>query len=517
MNLADIKSRLAGLEGRTYWRSLEELADTPEFREYVGREFPAQASEFTDPAGRREFLKLMGASLALAGVSACTRQPEERIVPYVRQPEEVIPGRPLFYATSMPQGGFASALLAENHMGRPTKLEGNPDHPASKGGTDLFGQAAVLGLYDPDRSRTILNRGEVKTWSTFLTSLQALVAAQRGIKGAGLRLLTEPISSPSLTAQIKELLSGMPEARWHQWDAVYGTHQGGAPTAHAIYKLDKADVVVSLDADFLGFGPGCVRYAKDFSSRRRMDAPADEVNRLYVAEPVPTVTGSTADHRLSIKSRDVHALGAALAAAVGANAAGHSMTTLSAEATKWATAVGADLAAHKGRSVVVAGDRQPAAVHATARAINDALGNTNTTVLYTAPITTSPADGVASLTELVADMNAGKVDVLLILGNTNPVFTAPADLKFADALGKVTNRVHLGLYNDETGELCHWHIPEAHFLEAWGDVRAFDGTVSLIQPLIAPLYDGRTALEVVSAMNGTPGVSSMEFVKDFWT
>ena len=520
MNLADIKSRLAGLEGRTYWRSLEELADTPEFREYVGREFPDQASEFTEPAGRREFLKLMGASLALAGVSACTRQPEERIVPYVRQPEEIIPGRPLFYATSMPQGGFGSALLAENHMGRPTKLEGNPDHPASKGGTDLFGQAAVLGLYDPDRSRTILNRGEVKTWSTFLTSLQALVAAQRGIKGAGLRLLTEPISSPTLTAQIKDLMTALPEARWHQWDAVYGTHQGGASNAHAIYKLDKADVVVSLDADFLGFGPGCVRYAKDFSSRRRMGAPADEVNRLYVAEPVPTVTGSNAEHRLSIKSRDVHALALALAGAVGANASGHAgmaMTTLSAEATKWATGVGADLAAHKGRSVVIAGDRQPAAVHAVARAINDALGNTNTTVLYTAPVITSPADGIASLTELVADMNAGKVDVLLILGNTNPVFTAPADLKFADALGKVTNRIHLGLYNDETGELCHWHVPEAHFLEAWGDVRAFDGTVSLIQPLIAPLYDGRTAIEVISAMNGTPGMSSMDVVKDFWT
>jgi molybdopterin-containing oxidoreductase family iron-sulfur binding subunit len=518
MSLADIKARLDGLEGRTYWRSLEELADTPEFREYVGREFPAQASEFTDPAGRRDFLKLMGASLALAGVSACTRQPEEHIVPYVRQPEEVVPGRPLFYATAMPQGGFGSALLAENHMGRPTKLEGNPDHPASLGGTDMFGQAAVLGLYDPDRSRTILNRGEVKTWSTFLISLQALVAAQRGIKGAGLRLLTDPITSPTLTAQIKELLASLPDARWHQWDAVYGARQGGAAAAHAIYKLDKADVVVSLDADFLGFGPGCVRYAKDFSSRRRMGAPTDEINRLYVVEPVPTVTGSNADHRLSLKSRDVHAFAAALAGAAGAHAAAHDAPgSLSADATKWAAAIGADLVAHKGRAVVVAGEHQPAAVHAIARAINDALGNTNVTVLYTAPLTSSPADGAASLAELVAEMNAGKVDALVILGDSNPVFTAPADLKFTEAMAKVGNRIHLGLYNDETGEQCHWHVPQAHFLESWGDVRAFDGTVSLIQPLIAPLYDGRTALEVLSAMNGTPGVSAMDLVKDFWT
>ena len=517
MNLADIRTRLAGLEGRTYWRSLEELANTPEFREYVGREFPAQASEFNDPAGRRDFLKLMGASLALAGVSACTRQPEERLVPYVRQPEEVVPGRPLFFATSMPLGGFGEPLLAENHMGRPTKLEGNPDHAASLGGTSLFGQTAVLGVYDPDRSRTIQNRGEVKTWASFLAALQATINAQRGLGGAGLRLLTEPITSPTLTSQIKKLLDELPDARWHQWDAVFGVSQDGAAAAHAIYKFDKADVVVSLDADFLGFGPGAVRYSKDFSSRRRMGTPQDELNRLYVAEPVPTVTGANAEHRLAVKSRDVHALAAAIATAVNASAAGQPAAagSLSAAAQKWAGAVGADLVAHKGRSAVVAGPHQPAVVHALARAINDALGNTNNTVVYTAPFVTSPADGSASLTALVADMNAGKVDALIIFGG-NPVFTAPADLKFGEAMNKVANRIHLGLYHDETAELCHWHIPEAHFLESWGDVRAFDGTVSLQQPLIAPLYDGRTALEVLSALNGAPGVAPMDMVKEFW-
>ena len=518
MTLAEIRSRLAGLEGRAYWRSLEELADTPEFRDYVTREFPAQASEFTDPKGRRDFLKLMGASLALAGVSACTRQPTQKIIPYVRQPEEVVPGRPLFYATAMPLGGFGYPLLAENHMGRPTKMEGNPDHPASLGATELFGQVSVLGLYDPDRSRTILHRGETTTWASFQAALIPILTAQKAIQGGTMRLLTEPVTSPTLTAQIHQLLEAFPEARWHQWDAVYGAPQDGAPAASAIYKLEHADVVVSLDADFLGFGPGAVRYTNDFSSRRRMATPEDEVNRMYVVEPVPTVTGANADHRLALKSRDVHAFAAALASGVGASASGPAPAgSLSAEAQKWAQAISTDLSAHKGKSVVIAGDRQPAVVHAIARSINDALGNTGTTVTYSnGSFASSPADGIASLTTLVAEMRAGKVDALFILGS-NPVFTAPADLNFADALGKVANRVHLGLYDDETAELCHWHVPEAHYLESWGDICSFDGTASIIQPLIAPLYDGRTAIEILSSLNGKPGLAPMDIVKEYWT
>jgi molybdopterin-containing oxidoreductase family iron-sulfur binding subunit len=515
MTLADIRTRLAGLEGRAYWRSLEELSNTPEFQDYLHREFPAQASEFRDPAGRREFLKLMGASLALAGVSACTRQPDEKIIPYVRQPEEIVPGRPLFYATAMPLGGYGFPLLAENHMGRPTKLEGNPEHPASLGGTDLFGQTSVLGLYDPDRSRTVIGDAEVRTWATFASALQAATMSRRGLKGQGLRLLTGPVTSPTLIDQIQKLLTSMPEARWHQWDAVYGVRQGGAPTSVPLYHFDKADVVVSLDADFLGHGAGVVRYSKDFASRRRITTPETEQNRLYVIEPVTTITGSKADHRLAVRARDVHACAAAIGSAVGASGA-PAAGAPPAEATKWLAAVGADLASHRGRSVVVAGDTQPAAVHALARAMNEALGNVGSTVTYHAPLAASPADGTASLAELVADMQAGRVDVLVILGG-NPVFTAPSDLNFADALKKVTVRVHLDLYHDETAELCQWHVPEAHFLESWGDIRAFDGTVSLIQPLVAPLYEGHTALEVLAVMNGTAGVGPMDLVKDYWT
>lgn len=516
MNLADMRSRLDGLDGRAYWRSLEELAETPEFQDYVTREFPVQASEFTDPAGRRQFLKLMGASIALAGVSACTRQPTERIVPYVRQPEEIVPGRPLFFATAMTMGGVGQPLLAENHMGRPTKLEGNPEHPASLGATDIFGQSAVLDLYDPDRSRTIVNQTEVRTWASFLTALQAITAAQNALGGAGLRVLTEPISSPTLLDQIQQLLSSMPSAKWHQWDPVFGTFQGGAPAATPVYRLDRADVVVSLDADFMGFGPAAVRYTRDFSSRRRINTPQDAMNRLYVVEPVPTITGAKADHRLALKAREVGPFASALASALGV-AAGAPGGEVPAEArTRWIPALVGDLQAHRGRSAIIAGPHQPASVHALARAMNEALGNVGATVTYMAPVTASPADGAASLAELVRDMDAGAVEVLLVIG-ANPIFTAPADLNFGAAFAKVATRIHVGLYHDETAELSQWHIPEAHFLETWGDVRSFDGTLTLQQPLVAPLYDGRSALEVLSAFNGAPGLTSAEIVKEYWT
>ncbi len=418
MTFTDIRSSLASPtttpDGPAYWRSLDELANTEEFQEFVAREFPSQASEFNDPAGRRQFLKLMGASLALAGVSACTRQPDEKIVPYVRQPEEVIPGRPLFFATAMPEGGFAMPLLAENHLGRPTKLEGNPEHPASLGATDIFGQAAVLSLYDPDRSRTLRYRGDTKTWSGFIGTLQAALNTQRAIGGAGLRILTEPLTSPSLVEQVQTLMAALPQARWHQWDAVYGTVQDGAASATPLFHFKNADIVVSLDADFLGFGPASVRYTKDFASRRKIGTPAYKQNRLYVVEPIPTITGAKADHRAAVKASAVHTIAAALANAVGVSAPAGG--ALDATTQAMLPVMAQDLLDHRGRSIVVAGPQQPAAVHALARAMNEALGNVGTTVVYIAPVAATPADGVASLSALVADMNASKVDVLLIFG-----------------------------------------------------------------------------------------------------
>ncbi|MDQ3070890.1 MAG: TAT-variant-translocated molybdopterin oxidoreductase [Acidobacteriota bacterium] len=505
--------------GRAYWRSLDELADTPEFQTFLHREFPAQASEFTDPRGRRDFLRLMGASIALAGATACTRQPAESIIPYVRQPEELVPGRPLFYATAMPMGGYGMPLLAESHEGRPTKTEGNPEHPASLGATDVYGQAAILDLYDPDRSRTVLNRGDVSTWSAFITAFRNQLNAQAATQGGGFRLLTEPISSPSLLAQIQKLLATFPSARWHQWDPVYGVVQTSGGTIDSTvptYRLEQADVIVSLDADFLGFGPAAVRAQKDFARRRKVDHPGQDMNRLYVVEPTLTVTGSRADHRMPIRARDVHAFAAALAGAMGAGGGAVPGEVNDELRTKWIPAIAKDLQAHRGRCAVIAGDKQPPAVHALARAMNQALGNTGATVTYAAPAVGTNLDGAASLRELTADMAAGRVEVLLMLGG-NPVFTAPADLDFTANLRKVGLRAHLCDAANETSAECHWHVNEAHFLESWGDIRSFDGSVTVIQPLIAPLYGGKTALELIASLNGEGDKQGLDLVREQWT
>src|SRR5688500_9820317 len=252
-----LRARLESSRGREYWRSLEAVAETPEFKEFLHREFPQNASEWLDPVGRRGFLKLMGASLALAGVSACTRQPSEELVPYVRQPEELVPGKPLFYATAMPFNGAGMGLLVETHEGRPTKIEGNPQHPSSRGATDVFAQAAILGLYDPDRSTTITSLGEIRPFSSFFAVLRSILTSQRPKKGAGLRILTETVASPTLGAQLEAILTALPEARWVQWEPVgrhnarEGSRLAFGEYADAQYSFDKADVVLSLDADFM--------------------------------------------------------------------------------------------------------------------------------------------------------------------------------------------------------------------------------------------------------------------------
>ncbi|HEX7699103.1 MAG TPA: TAT-variant-translocated molybdopterin oxidoreductase, partial [Kofleriaceae bacterium] len=293
-----------------FWRTLDEQIDDPAFRERLYNEFPSEIEAITDPVARRTFLKLMGASLALAGVTACTRQPAEKILPYVRQPEDLVPGQPLFYATAMTLGGVATGILVESHEGRPTKVEGNPLHPGSLGATDIFAQAAVLGLYDPDRSQTVTNAGEIRPWSAFLGAMSAALAVQQELKGAGLRILTESVSSPTLAWQLRDLLTRFPAARWHQWDPTSRDNaRAGAKLAfgeyvETQYHLDRADVVLALDADFLGSGPGGVRYARDFAGRRRPEH-ADRMNRLYAIESMPTSTGSRADHRLAVRASQV--------------------------------------------------------------------------------------------------------------------------------------------------------------------------------------------------------------------
>ncbi len=515
-----------------YWRSLEELAGAQEVQEFLAREFPDRASEWLDPVGRRAFLKLMGASLALAGLNSCTRQPAEKVLPYVRQPEEIVPGRPLYFATTFLLGGVATGILVESHEGRPTKIEGNPDHPASLGAADVFAQASILGLYDPDRSQTVTHLGDISTWSGFLGNLSAALQNEQGQQGAGIRLLTQHITSPTLGAQIQTILDQYPAAKWHQYEPVGRDNaRAGAQIAfgddvNTVYRLEEAEVVLALDADFFSIGPGSLRYAREFARKRRLDNQKNSMNRLYVVESTPSITGAKADHRLPLPPQEIEHLARSVAARLGiiedqGSTAGEvpSKTSMpdaqSSNLSRWIDALENDLRKHQGASVIIPGEYQPPIVHALAHAINHALGNVGKTVFYTNPIEADPGDRLQSLAELVHNMKAGQVNLLLILGG-NPVYDVPADLGFPEALSEVGFRVHLGLYNDETSELCHWHIPEAHYLESWSDSCAYDGTVSMVQPLIAPLYGGKTAHELVSALMGQPEGSSYDIVRQYW-
>jgi molybdopterin-containing oxidoreductase family iron-sulfur binding subunit len=515
LHAAELRERLASTRGRQYWRSLEELADTDEFRELVHREFPNQASEWLDPVGRRGFLKLMGASLALAG-AACTRQPDELIVPYVRQPEDLVPGRALFFATAMPLAGSAIGLLAESHEGRPTKIEGNPDHPGSLGATDVYAQASVLQLYDPDRSRSVTFLGEIRPWNTFVQEMHRNIR-EAGGQGQGVRFLSESIVSPTLVAQVEEVLATLPQARWYQYEPVNDDNaRAGAQLAfgEAVdthYRFDRAKVIVSLASDFLGCGRGQVRYSRDFANGRRVRKAHADMNRLYVVEPTPTPTGAIADHRLPLRAAEIESVARALAAGVSD---GGTASTGRPEVDAWVAAAVADLTAQRGSSVVIAGQAQPPAVHALAHAMNAALGNVGQTVVHVE--SPHPVAGqMQSLRDLVAQMNAGSVRLLVIVGG-NPVYTAPADLKFSEALEKVPTRVHLGLYDDETSVRCHWHVPDLHFLEQWSDARAYDGTVSIVQPLIAPLYGGKSAHDLATIFTTRTERSAYDAVREHW-
>ena len=503
-----------------FWRSLQELDDDPEFEANLHREFPKGASEWPQGLSRRSFLQLAGASLALAGTTACTKQPLEPIVPYVKQPEEVIPGRPLYFASAHTLSGYATPVLVESHMYRPTKIEGNEQHPASRGGTDLYTQASILDLYDPDRSQTITYLGDVRTWGDFKQALVGPLSVQKGLQGAGIRILTQTFSSPTLLDQLNAFLQTYPQAKWHAYepinrDSVWaGAQMAFGDPVETQYRLENADVIVSLDADFLYAGfPGFTRYARDFASRRSPDA--GNMSRMYVVESTPTSTGAKADHRLAMRAAEIEGFARALAAALGVNSGGPA--SFSGEQQKFANAMLKELQSHPGSSVIIAGDHQPPAVHALAHAMNQALGNVGRTVVYTAPVVASTADQTESLKDLVAALRGGKVDLLLILGG-NPAYDTPADFGFADALKNSSTpiRIHLGLYQNETAELCHWHINETHYLESWGDTRAYDGTISILQPLTAPLYGGKSAYELLAALSGQAEPTSHEIVQAYW-
>ena len=514
LDLAAVRAKLREKNGKQYWRTLEELSDDPHFEDLLHREFPRQASEWDDTVDRRNFLKLAAASLAFAGISGC-RKPEQLIVPYVKQPDGIILGKPRFYATAMPVGADAVGVLVESHEGRPTHVAGNPDHPSSLGGTDVITQASVLNLYDPDRAQTVTNLGEIRTWSDFLLAMQKPVVDAKTQGGAPFRILTGTVTSPTLAAQIQNVLKQIPGAKWHQWEPAGcdGAREGAKLAfgryVNTVYRPEKADVILSLDADFLASGPGHIGYMREFYGRRKLSGPTDTMNRLYVVEPTPSVTGSSADHRLPLRVSEVGQFARGLAALVGLGGSG----TLSPAAQKWLDAVASDLVKHRGTSLVVAGEFQPAEVHALAHAINAALGNVGTTLYYTDPVEANPVNQLESFTELCADIEAGKVATLVILGS-NPAYDAPHDFDFTSKLQKVETSVHVSTHFDETAQYSKWHIAESHYLETWGDVRAFDGTVSVIQPLIAPLYHTRSAFDVLAAFTDKPGLTAYDAVRD---
>ncbi|HEX8169324.1 MAG TPA: TAT-variant-translocated molybdopterin oxidoreductase [Thermoanaerobaculia bacterium] len=506
LSFSDFRARVGDQRGREFWRSLEELSRSEVFDDFMHQEFPQQALALDKGVDRRNFVKLMGASVAMAGLAAC-RQPAEAIVPYVNQPENFIPGKPLYFASAFTLGGVARGVLVESHMNRPTKIEGNPQHPTTLGASDAFMQASILGLYDPDRSQVVRKLGDTATWSEFIVAMQPLLQAAR-TNGAGLRILTQTITSPSLGAQLQQLLTAFPGMRWHQWEAVNADNvrEGGRMAfgtyVNTTYDFTKANVVVSLGSDFLSDGPGHLRYARDFMSRRKARYnETTSLNRLYAVEAGMTNTGSVAEHRLVVKPSQIEDVARAILAGQGT--------------TPFLAAVLKDLQANRGASVVIAGDEQPAAVHAIAHALNTQLGNIGTTVFISDSIEVAPTNQLQSLRELVQDMNAGAVQGLIIFGG-NPVFDAPADLQFAKALDKVPFRAHHSLYYDETSYRCHWHIPDVHYLETWGDARGHDGTVSIVQPLVAPLYNGRSAYELIGAMMGGLDQSPYQTVRAFW-
>jgi molybdopterin-containing oxidoreductase family iron-sulfur binding subunit len=454
----------------------------------------------------------MGASIGLAGASACTRQPKELIVPFVQQPAELIPGKAMYYASAMSVAGIATGVLVESHMGRPTKIEGNPQHPASLGASDAQMQASILTLYDPDRSQVITRDGYISGWGAFITAMTGARDAAGRKEGAGLRILTGTVTSPTLAAQIEEFLTAFPHAKWHQYEPC-GRHSTRAGAAAAfgsplntIYRFDRAEVIVSLDCDFLcSTLPGSLRYARDYAGRRRSASENASVRapRLYVAENSPSITGGMADHRFRMPAGAVRDFAESL------------VPSGSGPENATARAIVKDLEAHRGASIVIAGEHQPPAVHVISHAINQMLGNAGNTVAYTDPVEANPVDEIASLSELVSDMRGGAVETLLIIGG-NPVYDAPADLDFLDALKKVKLRAHLGLYSNETSVWCHWHVPETHYLESWSDARAYDGTASIVQPLILPLYGAKTSHEVLNVLLNRADQSAHDTVQRYW-
>lgn len=510
---------------KEYWRSLNQLADTPEFRELIKREFPESASEIDNSWSRRKFISLMGASIALAGLVSC-RKPEEKIVPYVKTPEELVPGVPEKYATTMPFLNSAYGVVVESREGRPTKIEGNELHPSTRGASNSFMQAAILGLYDPDRSKILLEKEVRKSWYDFISFWRSERDRYRANGGRGLAILTEPFSSYSLSKLKESFHQTFPQAQWITYAPISdenkyrGIKIASGRAYQPIYHFENARVILSLDSDFLAAESESLCAAKGFAAGRLLISENDEMNRLYVVESRFSLTGGMADHRLRIQSRRIGAFLSMLILELNADGlsipVGDNLSQFDAGhlPPNWSRAAAKDLISARGNSLVIAGRNQPPEVHALVLAVNEALGNIGETVTYR-NITNSTISSTQEYRALMESSKRGEVSTLIILSG-NPVYNTPSDANIEDVLKNIPQIIHLGSHYDETAKLSQWHIPEAHFLESWGDAQAVDGTPSVIQPLIEPLYDGHSNLEFLNLIVTGRDDKGYDIVRENW-
>ncbi len=502
------------------WRSLRERENDPEFLKHLQTEFPRGADVYQDSGlSKREFMKLMGASIALAGVGlAGCRRPESYLVPFTKGVEYAIPGKFLYYATSMPARYGAVPLIATTSDGRPTKLEGNPLHPFSNGGTDSFAQAEILNLYDPHRSKQITEKSKASDAAAFDAFIQSIANGN----GEGLAILTESKNSPTRDRLRAALEAKFPKIVWAEYDPLAPTatieanEASFGPNIRLVPDFKRADIVLAIGSDFLNPIETGIGFAQGFAARRSPDQEGAPMNRLYAVENHFTVTGGMADHRLRCKASELGEFTRQLALAIAAKTNDANLAAVAkafpeskaAINADWVKECAADLAANTGRSIVLAGPLTPAPLQTLVNAINSALGNIGATLK---PVKTDSRDA-ASIEDLAAAINKGSVTNLFLLG-VNPAQNAPANLDFTALLGKVPNTVHLGLFEDETAKACRWHVPAAHFLETWGDIRTFDGTYTSVQPMILPLWNGVSEIELLNKLTGSAAPEGPSLVR----
>ena len=510
------------INGKKYWQSLDQLANTPEYRKFLKEQYQEITEESLSGISRRKFLGLMAASLAMASLAGC-RKPIEKIVPYVIQPEEIIPGVADFYATTMPFGNSAFGLVVECHEGRPTKIEGNKDHPSTMGASNTLIQAQMLSLYDPDRSQKVQHNSAEDDYANFISFWRDRLEHFKSTKGRGLAILAEPFSSPTLARHRKDLLKMLPEANWITYEPISDENIYAAAenvtgeNVRPVYDFAKAKIILALDSDFMYSESENIASARGFADGRRLENEHDGMNRLYVVEDAYSITGGMADHRLRVRSSEIGDFLIALASELKANGIyleGFQFDSQNKFDSKWINAVAKDLINSRGKSIIVAGRRQPVWVHELVFSINDTLGNSGNTLEFQEfkDATLSSAKDLKLLASQMAD---GSIDTLVILGG-NPVYDSPVDLNFIEAIHKVQHAVHLSSYVDETSRLAEWHIPRAHFLESWGDARAIDGTISVVQPMIEPLYGGHPDTELYALLATGRDIRGYDTVRETW-